>query len=283
MNKTSQKQKAKLFLSLHKQDKILVLPNIWDPLGARILQTEGFPAAATASAAISSSLGYQDEEKIKLSTHLEILRRIANAVDIPVSADIEGGYAVKPEELKSTIYQVLETGVAGINIEDSINNMGELRSSEDQAERLTAVREASIKAGVDLVINARIDFYLINGDKSKEEIIYEIIRRAKVYIKAGADCIFPVGITDIDILVRLRKEIKSPINVLCSPKSESLETLQKIGMNRTSFGPFIFRSCMKKFVRIITELKAMGSNQSFLADMLSKNDIYKYLIEDKEK
>jgi 2-methylisocitrate lyase-like PEP mutase family enzyme len=214
-----------------------------------MLEAEGFPAAATASAAISSSLGYQDEEKIKLSTHLEIIRRIVKSVNIPVSADIEGGYAENIPDLKNTINQVLGTGVAGINIEDSINDCSALRELDEQCQRIESVRETAGNSGVDLVINARIDFYLINPNKTKEEIIDETLKRAKAYCRAGADCVFPVGITDVDILTHLRREIKSPINVLCSPKSESLETLQKIGMNRVSFGPFIFRSCMKKFFK----------------------------------
>ena len=133
INKVTQQEKAKRFLSLHKQNKILILPNIWDPLGARMLEAEGFPAAATTSAAISSSLGCEDHENIKLSTHLEIIRRIVNSVEIPVSADFEGGYAESISDLKDSISRVLETGVAGINIEDNINNASELRESGSSA------------------------------------------------------------------------------------------------------------------------------------------------------
>ena len=103
MSKNSQQKKAKHFLALHKQNKLLVLPNIWNPITARILEAKGFPSAATASAAISSSLGYQDGEKIKLSTHLDIIRRIVDSVNIAVTADIESGYASNISELKESI------------------------------------------------------------------------------------------------------------------------------------------------------------------------------------
>jgi len=141
MGKNTQQKKAEKFLALHKQDKLLVLPNIWNPIGARILEAKGFPAAATASAAISSSLGYQDGEKIKLSTHLEIIKWIVTSVDIPVTADIESGYALDIKSLGDSINKVIDTGVAGINIEDSVNQEGSLRDTREQCERITTVRE----------------------------------------------------------------------------------------------------------------------------------------------
>lgn len=282
MNKTEQKQKAKLFLSLHKQDKILILPNIWDPLGARMLEAEGFPAAATASAAISSSLGYKDHENIKLSTHFEIIRRIVASVEIPVSADIEGGYAEKISELRDSITQLLETGAAGINIEDNINDGSAIRESHEQCERIAAVRETAAKAGIDLVINARVDFFLVNPDKPKEEIENEIIKRAKAYVQAGADCIYPIGITDRDTLIRLRKNISSPMNVLGTPQAESISSLQDMGINRLSFGPYIFRSTMKKFLNIIKELRNSGSYKCFAEELISRDGMEKYLRTNKE-
>lgn len=143
MSKNSQHKKAKQFLALHKQDKLLVLPNIWNPITARILEAKGFPAAATASAAISSSLGYQDGENIKLSTHLEIIKRIVDSVDIPVTADIESGYATGIRELKDSINKTIDTGVAGINIEDSKDKEGLIRDMNEQSDRIATVRETA--------------------------------------------------------------------------------------------------------------------------------------------
>ncbi len=247
-----------------------------------MLEAEGFPAAATASAAISSSLGYPDHENIKLSTHLEIIRRIAGSVEIPVSVDFEGGYSENISELKNSITQLLETGAAGINIEDNINDGKAIRESNEQCERIAAVRETAANAGIDLVINARADFFLVNQGKPKEEIEDEIIKRAKAYVQAGADCIYPIGITDRDTLIRLRKNISSPINVLGAPQSESLSSLQDIGINRVSFGPYVFRSIMKKFLNIINELRNYGSYKCFSEELISRDEMEKYLRTNKE-
>ena len=168
MNKSLQKKKAEKFLSLHKQDKLLVLPNIWNPIGARILEVKGFPAAATASAAISSSLGYRDGEKIKLSTHLDIIERIVKSVDVPVTADIESGYSSDLRSLRDSTNKVIDTGVAGINIEDSVNQEGSLRDTREQCERIVTVREVSEERGLHLVINARIDCFLSNAKTQNE-------------------------------------------------------------------------------------------------------------------
>ncbi len=282
MKNISQAEKAKVFLELHNGNRLLVLPNIWNPIGARILESRGYPAAATASAAISASLGYEDGEKIKLSTHIEMIQKIVKSVDIPVSADIESGYSSTISELKETITQIIHAGVIGINIEDGLVEDKTLRSQDEQCERITAVREVANGIGIHLVINARIDFFLLNPEISKEEIINENIKRAKAYSNAGADCVYPIGITDLDTLIKLRKEIHSPINVLGSDKSESLMNLWKIGINRVSFGPFIFRSCMKKFVQIIDELHELGSNDCFAKEILTRNDLVKFLIKEKE-
>lgn len=279
MNIDLQKKKAEKLLSLHKSDKMLLLPNIWDPIGARILEAEGFPAAATASAAISSSLGYRDGEKIKLSTHLDIIRRITSSVEIPVTADIEAGYAADLSGLKDSINQSIDTGIAGINIEDNTGAEGVLRSVDEQCKRIATVREVAESRGINLVINARTDGFLSKTNKPKEEVIDDTIKRATEYIKAGADCIYPVGVLDLYTVKILRKEIESPLNILGSAKSVPLKTLQEIGINRVSFGPFIFRACLKKFADIVDELSVLGNYQSFAKNTFSFDDVQKFLKE----
>ena len=282
MKKISQAEKAKLFLKLHNANNILVLPNIWNPIGARILESKSYPAIATASAAISASLGYQDGEKIKFTTHLDIIQRIAKSVDIPVSADVETGYSSNISELKKSIDQIIDTGVVGINIEDSYAEGRSLRSLDEQCERITTIRETANNKEIHLVINARIDYFLLNPDYPKEDIINEIIKRANVYTKAGADCVYPIGIFELDTIIKLRKGIHSPINILSYDKSESLMTLSKVGINRVSFGPNIFRSCMKKFINIVNELYELGSNECFVKDSITREGISKYLSIEKE-
>lgn len=281
MQTIKQSEKAKKFLSLHNGDKILLLPNIWNPIGARILQSKGFPAAATASAAVSASLGYKDGEKLKYSTHLEIIKRIANSVDIPVTADIESGYASDLNQMKENINLLLDTGAAGINLEDSIGKEGVLRNVDEQSERISVARETAEKRGIHLVINARTDVFLSKENKPKKELISEAIKRAEAYLKAGGNCFYPVGVLDLETIKALRKEIKAPINILGSAKSVPLKTLQETGINRVSFGPFIFRSLLKRFSDIVDDISESGSYESFGINTFSFDEVQKFL-RDKE-
>ena len=144
MNTDSQKEKAECLLSLHMGGDMLVLPNVWNPIGARILEKKGYPAIATASAAISASLGYQDGEKIKRSTLIDLIGRIARSVEIPVTADIEAGYGESITELEETANQVIESGVVGVNIEDSLEEGGALRPVDEQCQRIAVLRHIAL-------------------------------------------------------------------------------------------------------------------------------------------
>ncbi len=282
MNRESQKKKAQAFLSMHTNDKLLVLPNIWNPIGARILAAKDFPAVATASEAVSASLGYEDGEKIKRSTLIDIITRIARSVDIPVTADIEKGFGESISKLQETILQVIDSGVVGINIEDSIEQGGALRPIDEQCERIAAVREVSGQQGLHLVINARVDSFLSGFFQEKEEKIEDAVVRAKAYSEAGADCIYPIGPGDLETVRILRSRIASPINILATPAAEPLTVLEEIGINRVSFGPFIFRSCLKKFVDIVDKLHDSKSYDCFSNKMLSGPETNAFLIQDFE-
>ncbi len=282
MNNTLQQEKAENFLKLHMQDKLLVLPNIWNPIGARTLEAKGFPAAATASAAISSSLGFMDGEKIKLSTHLDIIERIVNSVDIPVTADIESGYASDIKTLHNPINRVIDTGVAGINIEDSMEKEGSIRNIEEQCERISTVRKVSEERELHLVINARIDCFLSGNEKPITDVIAQVIKRAEEYLHAGADIVYPIGVLDLETITTLRKEISSPINILGSHRTIPLKTMRDIGINRVTVGPFLFRSALKKFVNMIEELGDLGSYESFSDDIYSYTEALQFLREENE-
>ena len=137
----SQNEKANALLSSHTSGEMLVLPNVWNPIGARILAQKGYPAVATASAAIAASLGYQDGERIRRSTLIDIINGIARSVDVPVTVDIETGYGEFLTELEVTAEQVLESGVAGVNIEDGLEG-GVLRTVEEQCRRISTLRRS---------------------------------------------------------------------------------------------------------------------------------------------
>jgi 2-methylisocitrate lyase-like PEP mutase family enzyme len=281
MNHQSQKDKAEVLLSLHKRNDLLVLPNIWNPIGARILAAKGYPAVATASAAVSASLGYDDGEKIKRSTLIDLLRRIVRSVAVPVTADIEGGYGESLAELEITAEEVIESGVVGVNIEDHLTTREGLRTVDEQCERISTLRRVADRHGIHLVINARVDSFLSSSYADAQEALEEAVTRARAYAAAGADCIYPIGPGDEATVRTLRNRIESPINILASATAAPLSVLRQIGINRVSFGPFVFRSCLRKFVEIAESLRNNGDYAS-LSDAMSRTEIAEYLLTDHE-
>jgi 2-methylisocitrate lyase-like PEP mutase family enzyme len=281
MGKQSQKEKAEILLSLHLGGALLILPNVWDPVGARVLAAKGYPAVATASAAVSASLGYQDGERINRSTLIDLLGRIARSVDVPVTADIETGYGESLSELESTAQQVIESGVVGVNIEDSLEKGGGLRTVEEQCQRISTLRQIANRQGVHLVINARVDSFVSPSFTNGQRAMEEAVMRARAYAAAGADCIYPIGPGDEATVRMLRDRIESPINILGAPTAAPLSVLREIGINRVSFGPFVFRSCLKKFVDIVEDLRADGDYAS-LSDLMSGAEVSEYLRSEHE-
>jgi len=274
-----QREKAIRFRGLHTGGILLVLPNIWDPLGARILEAKGFPAVATASAALSASLGYRDGEFIRKGTLIQCLKRIADAVDVPVTADIEAGYGRSPEELADTIEKVLGAGIVGINIEDSLSEGGALRAISEQQDRIRTVRKTADRTGIALTVNARVDTFVSGAFETDAERVDACVERAAAYLGAGADCIYPVGPGDRRTIMELRSRIEGPINILGSASAESLEDLQALGVNRVSFGPFPFRACARRFERIVDELLRDGRSPTMFDDLPSRQDLEGYLAE----
>ena len=260
----------------------MILPNVWDPMGARILQAKGFPAVATASAAISASLGFHDGERIKRDTLMEIVGRIARSVDVPVTADIESGYARSLSDLEETIRAVIDAGAVGINIEDGLEDGGSLRPVDDQCERIAAVRAFATRQGLHLVINARIDsFYVSSVFANSDDAMEDAVLRAKAYAQAGADCVYPMGPGDEKTVRTLRARIASPINILGSANAAPLSVLESIGVNRVSFGPFVLRALLRTFVEIADALMNR-KDASGMNDMLSRREVAEYLLDGPE-
>jgi len=180
-----------------------VLANVWDVASARIIQSAGFPALATTSAGIAFSLGYPDKQKVTRSEALSVIARIARAVKIPVSADVESGYGDRPEDAAQTALGVIESGAIGLNLEDA-NHKAERKLVDLplQLEKIKAVQETASKADVPLVLNARTDVYLeeVGAPETRYD---ETIRRLSAYRDAGADCVFAPGVSDPSIIARL--------------------------------------------------------------------------------
>ncbi|MEV4802274.1 isocitrate lyase/phosphoenolpyruvate mutase family protein [Nonomuraea sp. NPDC049421] len=217
--------RASVLRALHVPGRPLVLPNVWDAASARAVRQAGFPAVATSSAAVARTLGHEDGERTPVAEMLAAVARVAAAVDVPVTADFERGYRLKPAELAE---RLLATGAVGCNLEDSLPDTGELADPGEQADFLAEVRAA---AGPGLVINARVDVYLA-GRPSREEAV----RRGRRYLEAGADCVYPIGATGEDEIRALVSELGGPVNVLSAPGVPPLGRLAELGVARVSFG-----------------------------------------------
>lgn len=278
----SQFAKAQTLLALHHNSQLLILPNVWNPIGARLLEAKGFSAVATASAAIAESLGYSDGEQIRLETLLDVVARIVRSVNLPVTADFEAGYSESIAGLQENTGKLLDTGAVGINFEDSLDGGTRLRPVPEQVERIQAIREIAKRRGIPLVINARADSFLADGFSSEEERIEDAIQRANSYIQAGADCVYPVGRGDKNTLAILRKRIHAPINVLATAKTASLKELQELGINRVSFGPYIFRSLVARMSTMFDEIKNLGGYEIVTDHLLTGSDMQRYLLPGKE-
>ncbi len=277
MAETSQRQKAETLRFLHGNGRLLILTNVWDPIGARVVQAAGLPAVATASAAISASLGYQDGERIARSTMIATVQRIARSVDVPVTADMERGYGDTLQALAETIRLLIAAGAAGLNIEDSVGDAHELRPLDEQCDRIRTVREIAVTEGVPLVINARTDAFFSVALGGPEQQLDEAVRRAQAYAAAGADCIYPIGPGDRPTVKALRARIQAPLNILASPGAMSLRELQDAGIERVSFGPWLFRSALRHFADCVAQLADLGSYQCIARETLSRSEIERFL------
>jgi 2-methylisocitrate lyase-like PEP mutase family enzyme len=220
---------------LHVPGSPLLLVNAWDPPSARRLAHDGYPAIATTSAGVAEALGYEDGNVTPPDEMLGAVARITAAVDVPVTADLEAGYGLEPGEL---VTGLLGAGAVGLNFEDTDHETGTLTDAEGQAERLAAIKQAGRDAGVDVVLNARVDVFLRGGE------VDEAIRRGQLYAKAGADCVYPIGVRGRDPIRRLVEEVGAPINILAVPGGLTLDELRELGVVRVSFGSGLMHIAM---------------------------------------
>lgn len=247
--------RASALRALHRPDDALVLPNVWDAASARAVEAAGFPAVATSSAAIAESLGYGDGEATPVDEMLDAIARIADAVSVPVTADLERGYSIAPAQL---VERLAATGVAGCNLEDSDPRTGKLIDPDQQADFLSSVRNAASHTKLDLVINARIDTYL-HGSGTGVEKLAEAIRRARRYLAAGADCVYPILASESQAIRALVRQAGGPVNILFTPDTPSLTDLAALGVARISFGAGLHRAGQAHFGRMLTQIRAGGN------------------------
>ena len=213
--------------ALHIPGDPLVLVNVWDVASARtVAGAPGCRAIATASWGIAAAHGYADGERIPFELMRAAVERIAAAVELPVTADLESGYGETPQQVAETVARAIAAGAAGANLEDR------MKPAAEHAAVVAAVRARAEGEGVPFVINARSDEYLL-GERRPEHAL----EHGRAYLDAGADCIFVPGISELGEIEQLAGELDAPVNVLAAPGLPSLTELAAAGVARVSVGP----------------------------------------------
>jgi len=262
MDMTLQGRKAEELRKLHGGPRVLVLPNAWDVASARVLEELGYPAIATTSAGVAFALGYPDGQRISREEMLGVVARIARAVRVPVTSDMEAGYGITPKDMAETAKAIVAAGAVGLNLEDVT---GDTEASQVdialQAEKIRTVREVSASLGVSLVINARTDVYLmpIGPEATRFE---RTVERLRAYRAAGADCVFAPAVSDRGLIEKLVKAVAAPLNILVTPGCPSIPELEKFGVRRVSIGSGVMRSALGLVRRIGRELLEKGTYSS---------------------
>ncbi|WP_033318311.1 isocitrate lyase/PEP mutase family protein [Streptomyces yerevanensis] len=253
------RDRALAFRSRHVPGRPLVLPNAWDATSARIVENEGAAAVATTSAGLAWALGTADGDRLDRDRALGAVARIAEVVRVPVTADIESGYARDSVGVGDTIRAVIAAGAVGVNIEDALYGSGEgpLRPVPEQAERLAAAREAADAAGVSLFVNARIDTFLRGAGG-----VDLTLERAAAFLAAGVDGIFVPGVVDPITVKALAEGIDAPLNVMAGPGAPPIAELAALGVARVSIGSGISQAVHAVVRRAARELLSAGTYES---------------------
>ena len=253
-----QRARAQKLRSLH-TDGVLVLPNAWDAGSAVMVAAAGAQAVATTSAGVSWALGRPDGENLTREEMAGVIARITAVVDLPVSADVEGGYGPGPDDVAAAVRAVVEAGAVGINLEDSLAPGGPLHAREAQAARIRAAREAAVAAGLPgLVINARTDVYLF-GIGPEDGRLGDVLDRAAAYADAGADSLFVPGLLDLATLATLTSKTALPVNVMVGPGAPSVSELKAAGVRRVSLGQAITQAAYSLARRAAAEVLTTGT------------------------
>jgi 2-methylisocitrate lyase-like PEP mutase family enzyme len=229
---------------LHVPGDPLVLANAWDPTSARVVESSGMRAIATASNALAPVNGYEDHGHLPPDVAFGALQRIVGAVTLPVTADLEDGYGLSPAEF---VDRLADAGACGANLEDTDHRAGALVDADRHAERIASVKEAARARGFNPVINARVDVHVHKGR------LEEGLKRARKYFDAGADCVYPIFLSDA---TAIREYVAvGPTNILYGPGSLALEELARLGVARISVGPLLFRLLLKRLAAATDALR----------------------------
>ncbi len=234
---------ARQLRDLHQIGRPLLLVNVWDPAGARAVVAAGSQAIATSSVAMAGARAGADGNSDRDAAFAQ-LRQITGAVDVPVTADLEGGYDLAPADFVDAL---LEAGAVGCNLEDTDYTTGDrLLDADARAAYLADVRAAADRRGVGIVLNARIDAIIRHPDRDPAAAMDEVLRRARLYFEAGVDCVYPITLRDPALVAQVVQELGRPVNV--NP-GEPLAALAEAGAARISFGGGVHRWMMAELER----------------------------------
>jgi 2-methylisocitrate lyase-like PEP mutase family enzyme len=248
-----------LFRNLHQEPALLLLPNAWDAITARLIESLGAKAIATTSAGLAWSRGYPDGNALPDDQLIAATRDIARVIRVPLTVDIEAGYSDDPHAVARLVACVLSVGAVGINIEDGAG------SPDLLCKKIAAIRENVAHLGVDVFINARTDVYLC-GIASGEAAIHEIIQRASVYRAAGCDGLFVPGLSNVDAMGAIAAAIKPmPLNIMAVPNLPSMDTLEKHGVRRLSAGSAIAQAALGCASHLAADFLAGKTSEMFNA------------------
>ncbi|MBW9209667.1 isocitrate lyase/phosphoenolpyruvate mutase family protein [Mumia sp. zg.B21] len=251
MNATSN-DKAARFRSLHEGTRPLALTNVWDVASAVVAEEAGASAVATTSAGVAWALGRPDGNQLDRARGTAVVSAIAAAVDVPVTVDVEGGYAASADGVGETVAVILDAGAVGINIEDGD------RGPEELVARIVAARRAADAAGVPMFINARTDVFLA-AVGSPDEQLAEALARADRYIEAGADGIFVPGASTAECIGALTAALPVPVNVMVGPGALSIDDLGRLGVARVSLGSSVAQAAYAVVQRAVEEMASSGT------------------------
>ena len=228
-------ERARRFRALHAGGELLLLPNAWDAISARIFAAAGFSAVATTSSGVANALGYPDGERAPRDEIVTVVARIAGALDVPVSADIESGFGASAADVGETVRRIAAAGAVGINLEDVVHPEPRLYDLPEAVERVRAARRAADAEGVALYLNARTDVFLL-GIGEPAGRVAETLRRARAFLDAGADGIFVPAVVDAPTIAELVGGIPAPLNILSMAGLPPRAELRALGVRRVSLG-----------------------------------------------
>lgn len=241
----NQTDKARTFAALHVPGDPLILFNAWDPGSAKVVAEAGAKAIATGSWSVAAAHGCGDAEDLPLDLAIANAERIVRAVDLPVTIDFEGGYAVEVEPLAANFALVLAAGAIGCNFEDRVVGAEGLHAVGVQASRVGALRRAVERAGVPAFINARTDIFLQAKAEAHDRAACDhALERARAYADAGASGFFVPGLADESLLARICEISPLPVNSMMFPGMPNAKRLAELGVARISYGPGPYRQAM---------------------------------------